>query len=126
MGQIHHFGEFRPSVSRSKALNRAKGTYRTLRKASKHWRKVDRRKWRKARLEALWRDDWKCRLCERRGRLEVDHIKPLADGGALYDLDNLRTLCRDCHIGVTRAANIKRLSPGRQAWRKLIDDMMQT
>jgi len=30
--------------------------------------------------------------------LEVDHIIPLHQGGAAVDLDNLQTLCRDCHL----------------------------
>ena len=29
--------------------------------------------------------------------LHLDHIKPLADGGDAYDLDNLQFLCRSCH-----------------------------
>lgn len=32
------------------------------------------------------------------GRLEVHHKKPVAQGGAWYDLENLEVLCRGCHI----------------------------
>ena len=28
---------------------------------------------------------------------EVDHIVPIADGGPVYDVDNLQALCRQCH-----------------------------
>ena len=27
----------------------------------------------------------------------VDHIIPIAEGGALYDLENLQSLCAACH-----------------------------
>ena len=59
--------------------------------------------WRKLRLEALNRDHHECVWCRDEGRvtrtlLEVDHIKELEyyPEHAL-DLDNLRTLCKECH-----------------------------
>ena len=66
-----------------------------------NWHKGEqpnRRQWRKVRLKVLDRDGWKCTQCTKAGRLEVDHIKPLENGGAVYALDNLQTLCRSCHI----------------------------
>ncbi|WP_420437032.1 HNH endonuclease [Candidatus Poriferisodalis sp.] len=36
--------------------------------------------------------------------LELDHIKPLGDGGTDAD-DNLQLLCRDCHTRKTRREN---------------------
>ena len=58
--------------------------------------------WRYVRLQVLNRDDWQCTRCGSRHRLEIDHIVALAEGGT-DDLDNLRVLCRDCHIADTRA-----------------------
>ena len=69
------------------------------------WRGPDRPKaklWRAARLAALDRDGWQCRNCQSYGRLEVDHIKGLEFGGAVYDLDNLQALCRPCHFAKTK------------------------
>ena len=63
--------------------------------------KVDRKRWARLRQEVLNRDNWRCVQCGRRGRLEVDHIKPMrkiageAHGGAVYELSNLQTLCRE-------------------------------
>ena len=34
---------------------------------------------------------------------EVDHIRPLADGGAPYDRANLKGRCKPCHSRKTRA-----------------------
>ncbi|XP_005106506.1 DNA annealing helicase and endonuclease ZRANB3 [Aplysia californica] len=46
---------------------------------------------------------------------QVDHIKPVWQGGGMCDLDNLRTLCTPCHLRVTRRqatqrANYRKLS----------------
>lgn len=60
-------------------------------------------RWRKVRLTALKRDRGQCVWCREKGivttkRLEVDHIQELDKRPDLaYSLDNLRTLCRDCH-----------------------------
>ena len=65
------------------------------------WRKGERpsrRQWAKVRLQVLDRDGWKCAKCGKSGRLDVDHIKRLEEGGKLYDLGNLQSLCRSCHI----------------------------
>jgi 5-methylcytosine-specific restriction protein A len=44
-------------------------------------------------------------MCAARGRITaavlVDHIKPIRDGGAILDDDNLQSLCRACHDAKT-------------------------
>ena len=48
---------------------------------------LNARRWRVFRRAVLDRDNWRCRTCGRPGRLEVDHIVPLAQwGGAPFDL----------------------------------------
>ena len=46
-----------------------------------------------------------CVRCQDKGRVtaatELDHRVPLTHGGA-DDADNLRALCRPCHLAVTR------------------------
>lgn len=37
-----------------------------------------------------------CRHCKTTPANEVDHIKPLSQGGG-YELDNLQPLCKPCH-----------------------------
>ena len=60
-------------------------------------------KWKKLRTKALKRDHYSCVNCKAKGilttsRLEVDHIKEVEYYPDLsLQLDNLRTLCRDCH-----------------------------
>jgi len=44
----------------------------------------------------IHRDHYRCVICGRGGLLEVDHIIPWSAGGS-DDMDNLRTLCRDCN-----------------------------
>lgn len=55
--------------------------------------------WKQARLERLMIDNWQCQQCRRvvSGRqAHVDHIVPKAAGGSDF-MENLRTLCRNCH-----------------------------
>ena len=93
------------------------------------WQKVDRRRWEAVRRRVLQRDGWKCRTCGRRGRLEVDHIKPQERGQSfVYDLDKLQTLCRGCHIRKTRRENQNRQArrtPERAKWRQLVDELRE-
>lgn len=58
-------------------------------------------RWKRIRLEHLAEEPL-CRKCKTKGYVtlanEVDHIKPLWDGGQEYDRDNLQSLCSACHI----------------------------
>jgi len=42
------------------------------------------------------RDGWACRFCQKRTRLTIDHIVPVAKGGT-SEPDNLQTLCQSCN-----------------------------
>ena len=48
-----------------------------------------------------------CRMCKAKGRTTpatiADHIRPLAQGGAMHDLSNLQPVCADCHQDKTNA-----------------------
>jgi 5-methylcytosine-specific restriction endonuclease McrA len=50
---------------------------------------------------AKLRADPLCEMCRHEGRVAeaktVDHIKRIADGGAPFDPDNMRSLCIDHH-----------------------------
>ena len=76
--------------------------------------------WAFCRAAVLARDDYKCVLCGRRGRLEVDHIVPVSVGGARYDTENLQALCRGCHIKKTRSENLR--SAERAEWKNFIGE----
>ncbi|EHV2899326.1 HNH endonuclease [Enterococcus faecalis] len=62
--------------------------------------------WRRLRQQCLERDHYECQWCKEQGKLttqydsilEVDHIKELEHYPQYaLDIDNLRTLCKDCH-----------------------------
>ena len=63
----------------------------------------NRARWRRVKRAAIERDGYRCRACGKAsGRFEVDHIVPIAAGGAAFDLENLQTLCRSpCHFAKT-------------------------
>ena len=75
-------------------------------------------RWDQVRLAALERDGWRCQTCGKAGVLEVHHVVALRDGGAPYDLANLVTLCRACHL----EAHHGRVSPAEAAWRAFLEE----
>ena len=80
-------------------------------------------RWKVVRLAAKRRDDFKCVKCKARGRLEVDHIKPVRTHPELsFDLTNLQTLCKPCHSAKTKieCGFGNEISPARAAWRELV------
>jgi 5-methylcytosine-specific restriction endonuclease McrA len=75
-------------------------------------RPYDLRRWRRIRKLQLAREPL-CRMCGRTAT-DVDHIRPLADGGAFDDPANLRSLCHECHSRVTRAWQNGKPEPSAQ------------
>ena len=56
--------------------------------------------------------------------MEVDHIIPLQQGGAEYDLSNLQSLTRACHFAKTARENSRELTPDELAWRDYLKEML--
>lgn len=48
---------------------------------------------------------------------EMDHIRPVVEGGGGCGLDNLRTLCRPCHKRASRELAARRAAARREAKR---------
>ena len=90
---------------------------------SRHHLRLNKRQWARVRRAALDRDNWRCCHCGRLGRLEVDHVRRIEDGGELYELRNLQTLCRDCHRRKTAGEN-ELPNPERAAWREFMHKMI--
>ena len=78
-------------------------------------------RWERARRGCFERDGYRCQQCRHAGRLEAHHIRKLEDGGSAYVLGNLRTLCRACHIELHKPT----LSPARQAWADLVNELQR-
>ena len=73
------------------------------------------------RLKVLDRDGWACTACGRAGRLEVDHRVRMEDGGAVYDLDNLQSLCRECHFRKSQEERMGKPTPQEvKEWRRYL------
>lgn len=53
-----------------------------------------------------------CEHCEKLGILTpfhtIDHIKPISEGGEPLDMNNLQTLCKQCHAIKTGKETAKR------------------
>ena len=74
------------------------------------------RRWQEARRAALERDGYRCRSCGKAGVLQVDHIQPLHVGGEPYGLENLQSLCVECHWNKSWAE--RGGTPDQLAWRR--------
>ena len=84
--------------------------------------RLNRRQWALVRRMALERDGWRCRTCGKAGRLEVDHVKPLFQGGEPFELGNLSSQCRDCHKKKSTQENGGGPGPERMAWKAYLED----
>lgn len=71
-------------------------------------------RWQAVRRAVFERDGWACVKCGRMGLIECDHIRPIKDAGDWFDMDNLQTLCRGCHINKSAGESRTRtISPAR-------------
>ncbi|MFN3955104.1 MAG: HNH endonuclease [Pararhodobacter sp.] len=79
-------------------------------------------RWKRLRWIILRRDGFACVQCGAKGRLEVDHIKPVRDAPELsFEPGNLQTLCPSCHTRKTRLeCGHPERSPERKAWDSLL------
>ena len=97
------------------------------------WRRFSRpvlktKRWQVLRQIVLERDGWACVDCgTRRGRLEIDHVKPVRSNPELaFDPANCAVRCSSCHTRKTRIecghpAPI--ITPERQAWGKAVAEL---
>jgi len=93
----------------------------------KKWRRYSQHvtrgpRWKALRQQALRRDGFRCVKCGARGRLEVDHVKPVRTHPELsYALDNLQVLCGSCHSRKTKEEiGLNPTSPERKDWKKAV------
>lgn len=48
---------------------------------------------------AMMREEKSCMKCKQfRGHLQLDHVRPVSNGGSFWDLRNVQLLCSDCNI----------------------------
>ncbi|MHA3978748.1 HNH endonuclease [Halovulum sp. GXIMD14794] len=83
------------------------------------------KRWKGLRWQILRRDGFQCVKCSARGRLEVDHIKPVRDAPELsYEPTNLQTLCKPCHSAKTREElGLSSHTPEQKAWAAFVGEL---
>ena len=87
---------------------------------SKYHAAIPSKVWAVVRRAVLDRDGWRCVLCGKAGRLEVDHVVELHKGGAPLDPANLRALCRGCHL----ARHKRPQTEAERRWAALVRDLL--
>ena len=84
------------------------------------------KRWQVLRHFVLERDGWACVDCgTRKGRLEIDHIKPVRTHPDLaFDPANCAVRCPACHTRKTRIeCGHPEKSPARKAWDRAVADL---
>ena len=59
-----------------------------------------------------------CEACGRAGRLHLDHVVEMRDGGAMLDEGNVQLLCQPCHNRKTEREKARRVAGGAGRGRK--------
>ncbi|HLC32962.1 MAG TPA: HNH endonuclease signature motif containing protein [Candidatus Nanoarchaeia archaeon] len=70
--------------------------------------------WDFVREDVLRRDNYRCGICNTRKRkalLDVDHIIPVRLGIDPFEKQNLRSLCKECHVAKTNLDRESILKP---------------
>ena len=73
------------------------------------------RAYRRLRRRILDERGWRCEDCGRAGRLELHHVIEVADGGTDHP-DNLKVLCKGCHMAA-HGRKPDGLAAARRQWR---------
>ena len=81
-------------------------------RGSKFSRAIKGARWEATRRRVFDRDGWRCTRCGKASRLECHHVRARHLGGDAFNLANLATYCRDCHIDTHRPP----VDPERAAW----------
>ena len=86
-----------------------------------HWRR-----WQAVRRAVFKRDEFRCVMCGRAGRLECDHVTPMQreSGQDVFDPNGLQTLCRACHVEKTRRENRHPLTPAERRWQAMVAELL--
>lgn len=80
-----------------KKRNEAKKTYKKLKREI-----YGNKRWRNLREKVMLRDLYTCQICGTKAE-KIHHIIELSeDIRKAYDIENLVSLCRDCHFAVHR------------------------
>ena len=85
----------------------------------KHPTSTDRKRWNKLRQKMLDAAGYRCRICHRPGKMELDHIIPIRQGGRWWSKRNLQIICKNCHF--TKSCRENRTNcVEREAWEAIV------
>lgn len=79
------------------------------------------RQWKTLRRKVLDRADGVCEECSSIGEIQVHHIKPVSLGGAIWDLSNLKAVCRSCHLAEHRKIEESKMPEWQRRLYQLVD-----
>jgi 5-methylcytosine-specific restriction protein A len=81
-------------------------------------------RWNRARFHAKRCDGFACAQCGSRHRLEVHHVESIRTAPErAFDLDNLKTLCRECHLRETEKELGRAPDAAQSAWKAAVAEL---
>ena len=78
-------------------------------------------RWKALRQIALNRADGVCEECDSLGEVQVHHRIPVAQGGSIWDIDNLIVVCRSCHLEAHRRIEFDKMPIWQRKLYEMID-----
>tara|TARA_R100000654_G_scaffold21267_5_gene42921 strand:+ start:12043 stop:12384 length:342 start_codon:yes stop_codon:yes gene_type:complete len=105
-----------PSTTNYKWLRKIKKDYNKSYSNPKYAKLYNTSRWRKMRDNYIMQNPI-CIICKKNNRIRkadvVDHIIEVADGGNMWELSNLQSLCDPCHRSKTSKAVHRRYNKKR-------------
>lgn len=77
-------------------------------------------RWEATRRQVFQRDNYRCRKCGRRGRLEAHHEPPLSPGVDPYNVDGVLSYCRECHV---KHHKNEHMTDEQLAWQEFLTEL---
>lgn len=99
-----------PTTTKYKWIRQIKKDNKIISYSKPEYRKIyNSQRWRKLRAEYIKHNPL-CVICKKDNRITeakvVDHVKEIADGGDVWNVSNLQSLCDRCHrVKTARAVN---------------------
>lgn len=79
------------------------------------------KRWKALRARIFRERGEQCESCYSIGEVQVHHRIPVSLGGAIWDMDNLAVVCRQCHLEAHRRIEVSKMPEWQRKLYRLVD-----